>query len=125
MIVRSLLDERKIVYTCPGNEYRTEYIRVDDPDGKVYLKETGKVNIKDEINSNRPVSVAEYINRYMRGDVSALGDPTGAQYGDVSGIRDLSTLVDLAQTVDFLPVNLTEAASASIPESEVKSDAES
>ena len=70
MIVRSLLDERKIVYTCPGNEYRTEYIRVDDPDGRVYLKATGKVYIKDEINSNRPVSVAEYINRYMRGDLS-------------------------------------------------------
>lgn len=125
MIVRTLFDERKTVYTCPGDEYRTEYIRVDDPDGRVYLKEVGKVNIKDEINSNRPVPVAEYINRYMRGDLNALGDPSRAQYGDVSGISDLSTLVDLAQTVEFVPDNVTEAASASIPESEVKSDAES
>lgn len=125
MIVRSLFDERKTVYTCPGDEYRTEYIRVDDPDGRVYLKEVGKVNIKDEINSNRPIPVAETINRYMRGDLNALGDPSRAQYGDVSGISDLSTLVDLAQTLEFVPDNLTEAASASIPESEVKSDAES
>lgn len=125
MIVRTLLEERKPVYTCPGDEFRTEYVRVDEPDGSVYLKEVGKVNIKDEINSNRPIPVAETINRYMRGDLNALGDPSRAQYGDVSGISDLSTLVDLAQTLEFVPDNLTEAASASIPESEVKSDAES
>lgn len=123
MIVRTLLEERKPVYTCPGNEFRTEYVRVDEPDGTVYLKEVGKVNIKDEINSNRPIPVAETINRYMRGDLNALGDPSRAQYGDVSGISDFASLVDFAETVEFVPGNLTEEASASNLESEVDTDA--
>lgn len=102
-----------------GDRYRIEYIRVDDPDGSVYLKEIGKVNIQDEIDSNRPVKVSELVNRYFRGDLSALGDDSRCFYGDVSNIGSLETVVDLAQTVQFVPVSTV------VDESEVKSDAES
>lgn len=121
--VLSPLSERKKIYSSSGNKYRFEYIRVDDPDGRVWLKEVGKVDIQDEINSNKPVAVSALINKYMRGDLSALGDSSRAFYGDVSGVGDLHAIVDLAQTVEFMPGNLTEAAEASIPESEVKDNA--
>lgn len=120
MIVRTVMDKREIIPTPMGDRYRIEYVRVDDPDdGSVYLKEIGKVNIQDEIDSNRPVKVSELVNRYFRGDFSALGDDSRCFYGDVSNIGSLESVVDLAQTVQFVPV------STDVVESEDKSDAES
>lgn len=125
MIVRTIMDDLKTVYTNPGDLKRPEYIRVDEPDGTVYLKKTGEIDINEEINSNRPVAVSEYINRYMRGDLDALGDPSCAQYGDVSHIRSLEDLVDIAQDFEqYANASVVNSVENSV-ESEVKSDAES
>lgn len=125
MIVRTLMDDLKTVYTNSGDLKRPEYIRVDESDGTVYLKKVGEIDINEEINSNRPVPVAEYINRYLRGDSVALGDPSRAQYGDVSHIRSLEDVVDIAQDFEqYASAPVVTPVENSV-ESEVKADAES
>lgn len=121
--VISPLSKRERVCTSPGNRYRIEYVRVDEPDGRVWLKEVGKVDIQEEINSNRPIEVSSLINRYMRGDRTALGDPSGAYYGDTTGIGSLEDVVDFASTVEFKPV--ADTVKSDVTEKEVKADAES
>lgn len=119
----SPLSKRERVCTSSGNRYRIEYVRVDEPDGRVWLKEVGKVDIQEEINSNRPIEVSSLINRYMRGDRTALGDPSGAYYGDTTGIGSLEDVVDFASTVEFKPV--ADTVKSDVTEKEVKADAES
>lgn len=121
----SPLSKRERVCTSSGNRYRIEYVRVDEPDGRVWLKEVGKVDIREEINSNRPIEVSSLINRYMRGDRTALGDPTGAYYGDTTGIGSLEDVVDFASTVEFKPVAESVKTDVPVAEKEVKADAES
>lgn len=121
----SPLSKRERVFSSSGNRFRYSYIRVDDPDGHVYLKKVDKIDIKEEINSARPPEVGAFVTRYLRGDRSALGDPSRAQYLDVSGIGDYETLIDNISNIEFFPGSSSESAEAVTPESEVIEDAES
>lgn len=80
--------------TCSGDKYRFDYVREDDEDGVPHLVISNKIDIQEEINSSEPPSVAELFNRYLRGDVAALGSSATAIYGDFSDIGDLETLHD-------------------------------
>lgn len=80
--------------TNPGDKFRIEYVREDDEFGTPHLVETGKVDIQAENNSNEVESFSSMVNRYLRGDESALGDPSSAMYGDFSDIGDLETAND-------------------------------
>ena len=127
MKILSHFSKRPSLFTCAGNRKKSQYIRVDDEDGRVYLKKIGEIDIQDQINSQRPAKVADIINRFMRGDTSALGIP-GGFYGDVSGVGDLSDVVDSVEVLSRVAQSASDAqsvADVNTENSEVKSDAES
>lgn len=70
-----------------------------DEDGHPYLKVTGKRDVVSEINSYRAeCDINRIILRYANGDASALGDPNGGFYGDVSSLP--KSLIDVYKSVD-------------------------
>lgn len=117
--------------TNPGDKFRTEYVREDDEFGTPHLVETGKVDIQAENNSNEVECFSSMVNRYLRGDESALGDSSSAMYGDFSNIGDLETAND--SYLDFVASEHAAAieradlvaSEVSDNESEVKDNGES
>lgn len=117
--------------TNPGDKFRIEYVREDDEFGTPHLVESGKVDIQAENNSNEVESFSSMVNRYLRGDMSALGDPSSAMYGDFSNLGDLETINDnyvaavASAEADALDRANSVAAEVSDNESEVKDNGES
>lgn len=69
--------------SCPGEQHHILYSAKVNADGTIDLVESGKVDIKAEINSQREFTDIEYITRQiMNGDNSSLRE--GGFYGDMT-----------------------------------------
>lgn len=108
--------------TSSGDKYRFEYVREDDEYGVPHLVISNKIDIQEEINSSEPPNVADLFNRYLRGDVSALGSSASALYGDFSNIGDLETLHDNHVASVAAAAAAESVISEPTPVSEVKID---
>lgn len=86
MKIRTPFTLGDVAPTCPGNEFEPTYKRVDHEDGSWSLKEVGRINNRERINSARPASIADIISHARRGDDTLLNAKTGAVYEDVSAI---------------------------------------
>lgn len=86
MKVRTPFDLGAFAPTCPGNEFEPTYKRVDHEDGSWSLKEVGRINNRERVNSARPASIADILNHARRGDDTLLNARTGSVYEDISSI---------------------------------------
>lgn len=69
--------------SCPGDLFEIQYSSKVMPDGTIVLKESGKIDIKQMINSQRESTDIAYImNAIENGDESML-NPNGF-YGDMT-----------------------------------------
>lgn len=84
MIVRSPFDVIDCPPTPAGDKYHILYTRIDNDDGSWYLKECGREDIQERINSACPPLLPDIIDRARRGDSSLLGDSSSVLYGDFS-----------------------------------------
>lgn len=69
--------------SCPGEKFHILYSARVNPDGSIILEESGKVDIKAEINSQREFTDISFISRQiMNGDTSGFRE--GGFYGDMT-----------------------------------------
>lgn len=101
---------------CPGSRFKPEYQLCQN--GNNYtLKEVGKIDIQEQIASYEDgVSLSKMIERYKRGDESALTRRKGF-YADVSGMSD-----NPAEVISNTRA-LMKAASSAAPSDVAPSDA--
>jgi hypothetical protein len=66
--------EKAIMFACdPGSPIKIQYSAKVLPDGKIQLKESGKINLQDFINSFRDTcDINVIIRRLKNGDMSAM-----------------------------------------------------
>lgn len=85
-------------YTNPGDPIVIKYFKQVDDDGHEFLKECGKENLYDEIQSHKDsVDINVILSRYAAGDVGVLSKYQG-MYGDFS--KAPTSLVEVIQMVN-------------------------
>uniref|UniRef100_A0AAU8B8E3 Internal scaffolding protein n=1 Tax=Dulem virus 158 TaxID=3145635 RepID=A0AAU8B8E3_9VIRU len=104
---------RDRVYADPGQREHITYGGSYDDKGRVVLKETGRVNLYDEIQSHADsVDIHVLMERYRRGDVDALTSAQGF-YGDVLDFpktyaEALNHMNEMERQFMSLPVEIRE-----------------
>lgn len=78
-------DPKKFITSC-GSKYHIEYDGSLDKEGNVTLKEVGKTDIRQSINSYKETTDIDYIRRKLEiGDLSGINQ-SKPQYGDFSNM---------------------------------------
>lgn len=90
--------QTKRFFSNSGDRYQIEYFKQVDEDGHEFLKECGKNDLYDEIQSHAAsVDIHNILARYAAGDVGALSKYQG-MYGDFS--KAPTSLVEVIQMVN-------------------------
>lgn len=118
MKVRTPFDKPDFISTCAGDQFHILYTRVDKEDGSWYLKESGKEDIQEMINSACPPTIADIIERARRGDNSLLGSEADFAYGDFTEVSN-KNIGDLVRMNESSKVYLEQAGRVDAP-AEVK-----
>jgi len=98
--------------TCEGSKYRKQYKKTYNTKGSPVLTEVGKIDIQEQINSNRCASVNDLVGRYLAGDESALTVRTDAVYADVSNVPSLGEMVNISTGAQAAIAALEQAEAA-------------
>lgn len=102
-------DKHARVHCNPGTPIKTLYGPIFDKNGVMSLKEIGKHNLYDEIQSHADsVDIYVLLKRYQQGDIGALSRVQGA-YGDFTQMphtfaEALNTMIAAEQYFMGLPV---------------------
>lgn len=112
--------EKDMAIPCPaGDRKKDKHMLVKDGNN-LSLKKVGEIDIQEQINSYEDgVSLAKMIERYKRGDTSAL-NRDGGFYGDVSGFA--TDVVDVLNN-NRAVMDAAQKQAASAADSEPAADA--
>lgn len=111
MNFRTQYDAHARVYQEPGTRIKTLYGPKYDENGVLYLIETGKANLYDEIQSHADsVDIHVLLQRYQQGDVGVLARLQGS-YGDFTQMPKtfadaLNTMIAAEQYFMGLPKDI-------------------
>lgn len=98
-------------FTCEGEEYKIEYSPHVMPDGTIELEVSGRINIKEYINSQREQTDMSYIMKQIAlGNTAVLNESAG-MYGDFTGMpksyaEALQLRIDAENSFYKLPVDV-------------------
>lgn len=74
---RTPFDSAKVIPSDPGERIKIDYILAYDDDDREYLKEVGRHNLNDEIDSYRDsCDISLLINKIKNGEISTIIDPS-------------------------------------------------
>lgn len=92
--------EKEMAIPCPAGERKKDKFMLVRKGNNMSLTKVGEVDIQEQINSYEDgVSLAKMIERFKRGDTSALNHG-GGFYGDVSGFSpDVVDVLNNGQAV--------------------------
>lgn len=92
------IDDHQRFYCSSGDPVKVEYYKTIDDDGHEFLKECGKINLYEEIQSHKDsVDINSILERYAAGDPNALQKRQG-MFGDFSDAP--TSLVEVIQYVN-------------------------
>ena len=99
------------VFSEPGNPIKTIYSPIVNSDGSITLKESGKENLQEYIDSfASECDINVLIARFVNGDINALNQRQGF-YGDFTQMPKtyaefLQVQIDSKKYFDALPVDI-------------------
>lgn len=108
---KACVSDPNTFFTCSGEEFKTEYSSKVKPDGTIELVPSGKIDIKQMINSQREQTDIAYIVKQIENGNYDVINPGPFYYGDSTAFPQtyaemLQLRIDAEKSFYELPVDV-------------------